>query len=46
MKYRKFILRAAALLLLTMQLASCITTVQTDNKRPPKYKYQKAGRAW
>lgn len=46
MKYRIYILRAVALLLLVVQLASCATTVHTDNRRPPKYRYQKAGRAW
>jgi hypothetical protein len=46
MKYRIYILRAVALLILMVQFASCATMVHTDNKRPAKYRYQKAGRAW
>ncbi|MCF8448648.1 MAG: hypothetical protein K9G49_02155 [Taibaiella sp.] len=46
MKHRKYLLKAAALLILLSHLSSCTKHIHTDNKRPPKYKYRNAGRAW
>lgn len=46
MKHRIYLLKAAALLILLSHLSSCTKHIHTDNKRPPKYKYRNAGRAW
>jgi len=46
MKNRIKILRIAALLLVLSQLAACAKHIHTDNKRPDKHHYRRAGRAW
>lgn len=45
MRYR--IIKIAALLVLAINLSSCIFHhVRTDNRRPSHEHYRKAGRAW
>jgi hypothetical protein len=46
MKYRVTIMKAAAALILLSTLASCAKHYNSDNKRPSRYHYRKAGRAW
>jgi hypothetical protein len=46
MKTRIKILQLAALLIIVGHLASCSKIFKTDNRRPDKHKYRRAGRAW
>lgn len=46
MKTRIKILQLAALLIILCHMASCAKIYKTDNRRPDKHKYRRAGRAW
>ena len=40
------VMQVSLLLITLCYLTSCATHYKTDNHRPDKYKYRKAGRAW
>lgn len=44
--YVRNLFRAVAMLLVLSQLAACAHHYHTDNKRPDRYHYRKAGKAW